>query len=57
MAYGPEQEMINPVNTGGMDTDKMAGVLVITALVFLIAIQRGFRGVSISRVSGGMVRG
>lgn len=56
MSYGPENEMRNPVNTGGIDTDKMAGIMVIGALVLLVAIHRGFVGVSVSRATGGLVR-
>jgi len=56
MPYAPDTEMVNPVKSNGMTTEKMAGVLVIGALVALIAINRGFRGVSVGRVTGGLVR-
>lgn len=48
---------LNPVSGGGTPTERAAGILVIGALVALIMIHRGFRGVSIGRVSGGLVRG
>lgn len=56
MAYEPDTQMVNPVKSNGMSTERMAGVLVIGALVALIAINRGFRGVSVGGLSGGLVR-
>jgi hypothetical protein len=56
MAYEPDSQMVNPVKTSGMSTEYAAAVLVIGALVFLVAINRGFRGVSISGATGGLVR-
>jgi hypothetical protein len=38
---------INPVKGGGIDTPMMTGALVIGALVALILIRRGFRGVNV----------
>jgi hypothetical protein len=46
---------LNPV-TGGMTTEHAAAVVVIGALVALIALRRGFRGVSVSGMTGGLVR-
>lgn len=48
MAYGQdEQSYENPIKTfGGFTTEHMAGALVIGALVFLILVGRGFRGIS-----------
>lgn len=56
MAYGAdEQDYANPVKTfGGLSTEHMAGALVIGALIFLIAVGRGFRGVSVGGVSVGV---
>jgi hypothetical protein len=54
--YEPDSEMVNPVKSSGMSTEYMAGVIVIGALVFLIAVNRGFRGVSISGATGGLVK-
>jgi hypothetical protein len=51
MAYGAESDYDNPVKTfGGFSTEHMAGALVIGALVFLILVGRGFRGVSVGGV-------
>jgi hypothetical protein len=54
--YGADGEMVNPIKTGNINTEQMAAALVIGALVFLIAISRGFRGVSVGKLSGGIVR-
>lgn len=49
--------MNNPVSTSaGVATEHAAAVIVIGALVALIAINRGFRGVSVSGATGGLVR-
>lgn len=46
--YGdPDNVMVNPVKGMGWDTPQMAAVLVIGALLVLVAIARGFRGVSV----------
>jgi hypothetical protein len=55
--YSADGEMVHPVKMGNMGTEQMAAALVIGALVFLIAINRGFRGVSVGKVTGGMLRG
>ena len=45
--FGDQTEMVNPVSDGRtIDTPQMAAVLVIGALVFLILVKRGFRGVN-----------
>ena len=54
---GQAANSINPNAGDGMTTEKAAAVLVIGSLVALIAIRRGFRGVSVSSMSGGLVRG
>lgn len=56
MSYGQdEQSYENPVKTfGGMSTEHVAGALVIGALVFLILVGRGFRGINAGGVSVGI---
>jgi hypothetical protein len=53
---GQAANSINPIPGGGMTTEKAAAALVIGSLIALIAIRRGFRGVSVSGMTGGMVR-
>ena len=55
--YDPDNVMTNPVKTGGITTEHMAAAIVIGSLAGLILINRGFRGVSVGRVTGGLVRG
>lgn len=56
MSYGQdEQSYENPVKTfGGFSTEHVAGAIVIGALVFLILVGRGFRGISAGGVSVGV---
>lgn len=56
MAYGQEEtDYQNPVKAfGGFSTEHMAGAIVIGALVFLILVNRGFRGVSAGGISVGV---
>ena len=54
---GQAANAVNSVPTVGVTTEKAAAILVIGSLVALIAIRRGFRGVSVSNVTGGLVRG
>jgi hypothetical protein len=54
--YDPDNVMTNPIKRGGLTTEHATGAIVIGALVFLIAINRGFRGVSVGKLSGGLVR-
>ena len=54
---GNATNALNPVSGTGTTTERAAGILVIGALVVLIMINRGFRGVSVGRLSGGLVRG
>lgn len=56
MSYNPDQVMTNPVKSGGITTEHMTGAVVIGAMVGLILINRGFRGVSVGKLSGGLVR-
>lgn len=56
MAYEPDTQMVNPVKANGMTTERAAGMLVIGALIALIAINRGFRGVSVGGATGGLIR-
>lgn len=43
-----DSDMVNPVKTGGLSTEHAAAVLVFAALLFLILVRRGFRGVDLS---------
>lgn len=51
--YGTDEASYeHPVKTfGGFSTEHLAGALVIGALVFLILVGRGFRGVSVGGAS------
>ena len=53
---GQAANAINPVASAGLDTPRAAAALVIGSLVGLIMIRRGFRGVSVSKATGGLVR-
>jgi hypothetical protein len=54
---GNAANAVGPMPTNGMSTEKACAALVIGSLVALIAIHRGFRGVSASKLTGGLVRG
>jgi hypothetical protein len=54
---GNAANAVSPVPTKGLNTEQAAAVLVLGSLVALIAIRRGFRGVSVSRATGGLVKG
>jgi hypothetical protein len=54
---GQATNAVNPITPNGLSTPQAAAALVIGSLVGLIIIRRGFRGVSVSKVSGGLVRG
>lgn len=41
----------NPIKGGGFSTEHVAGGLVIAALIFLVLVRRGFRGVSVGGAS------
>jgi|KBSMisStaDraftv2_1062788.scaffolds.fasta_scaffold01117_14 hypothetical protein len=45
-----------PVKGQGLSTEQAAAAVVLGSLAALIAIRRGFRGVSVSRATGGLVR-
>jgi hypothetical protein len=45
-----------PVKGQGLTTEHAAAAVVLGSLCALIAIRRGFRGVSVSKMSGGLVR-
>jgi hypothetical protein len=45
-----------PLKGQGLTTEQAAAALVIGSLVALIAVRRGFRGLSVSRATGGLVR-
>jgi hypothetical protein len=53
---GNAANAVNPVPATGMTTERATAALVIGALASLIFIRRGFRGVSVARVTGGLVR-
>lgn len=44
-------------SNSALSTAHASGIIVGASLLFLIAIRMGFRGVSVSRVTGGIVRG
>ncbi len=47
-----EDEAVNPVTgTGGMTTEHAAAAIVLSALAFLILVNRGFRGVGFGGAS------
>lgn len=51
MAYGNYDDGRNPVSSvNGFSTEHAAAVIVIGALVFLVLIRRGFRGVGVPGV-------
>jgi hypothetical protein len=54
---GQAANAVNPMSGGGLSTEKACAAIVIGSLVALIAVHRGFRGVSASKISGGLVRG
>lgn len=54
MPYGPDNAMDNPVSTGQDQTPYSAAGLVLGALVALVLIARGFRGVNVGGVSVGV---
>lgn len=53
---GQAANAINPLAANGLSTPQAAAALVIGSLVGLILIRRGFRGLSVSRATGGLVR-
>lgn len=42
----------NPIKDMGLTTEKAAAIILVAALVFLILIRRGFRGVGVPGVGG-----
>lgn len=53
---GTAQNATNAVPATGMTTERAAAAVVLGSLAALIMIRRGFRGVSVGRMSGGLVR-
>jgi hypothetical protein len=45
-----------PLKGQGLSTEQAAAAIVLGSLVALIAVRRGFRGLSVSRATGGLVR-
>lgn len=54
---GQAANAINPVKANGVTTPRAAAGLVLGSLMALIMIRRGFRGVSVGRLTGGLVKG
>ena len=55
MDYSDSGNMMQNVRTGPLSTEYATGAIVIAALVALILIRRGFRGVSIPGVGGASI--
>lgn len=51
--YAENMQMVNPLK-GGFTTEHAAGALCLGALVFLILVNRGFRGVNFGGASIGV---
>lgn len=45
---------MNPVKANGITTAYASGIVVLSALLFLVIVKRGFRGVSAGGVSLGI---
>jgi len=45
-----------PLKGQGLSTEQAAAAIVLGSLGALIAVRRGFRGLSVSRATGGLVR-
>jgi hypothetical protein len=54
---GQAANSINPVTPNGLGTPQAAAAIVLGSLIGLIMIRRGFRGLSVSRATGGLVKG
>jgi hypothetical protein len=54
---GNAANAVSPAPKGGLNTEQAAAAIVLGSLVALIAIRRGFRGVSVSKATGGLLRG
>lgn len=52
--YGPDGAPENPVSTSTTNTEYSTAAIVIGALVALVLIARGFRGVNVGGVSVGV---
>lgn len=48
----PQDDYTHPVKGGGFSTEHATGAIVIGAVLVLILIRRGFRGVSVPGVGG-----
>lgn len=53
---GAAAAAVSPLTKSGFNTEQAAAALVLGSLAGLILIRRGFRGVSVSKMSGGLVR-
>lgn len=54
--YDGDTSLASPITSSGLTTEKWAGILVVSSLIVLVAINRGFRGLSVGRISGGLVK-
>jgi hypothetical protein len=52
--YADETTYPNPVMANGWDSPQWAGVLVISSMLFLYLIRKGFRGVNVGGLSVGV---
>jgi hypothetical protein len=52
--YADDTTLNNPVSGGGMDTQHVAGAVVVLSILALWAIRRGFRGVSVGGINVGI---
>lgn len=54
MPYADDTNLNNPVTGGGMDTQHVAGAVVILCILALWGLRRGFRGVSVGGINVGI---
>jgi hypothetical protein len=50
-SQGGDDRLASPFNGGGWDTQHMAAVVVFSAMFFLWAVRRGFRGLNVGGFS------
>lgn len=56
-AYSGNGAGVGSMSFSGLSVAHASAVIVLAALLFLMAIRMGFRGVSVGRLTGGIVRG
>lgn len=54
MDLSADSRLTNPISGGSFDTPHAAAILVAGALILLIGIRRGFRGVNLAGVHVGI---